>query len=296
MFSRTDLALETKGSMEGEIEGVEFEEKKLKKLTITKINIKTPQAAKSIGKPMGKYVTVEVPILSDNSEDFEINVKVISDQMKKLIPSTGLVLVIGLGNSSITPDSLGPKTIKTVIATRHIEKEISKFFSSNLRSVAALAPGVLGQTGIEIVEILKSLARKIGPKCVIVVDALASEQAKRLGRAIQISDTGISPGSGVGNSRPLIDEKTIGVPIISVGIPMVVDAQSLAVDLMDLSSQEEIEQIQEKINPQGACMMVTPRDIDVLIERASNLLSSSINLALHPNFDFKDLKLLSEQI
>ncbi|MDR0404408.1 MAG: GPR endopeptidase [Oscillospiraceae bacterium] len=292
MLFRTDLALETRENLEDEeMEGVEFEKQSHKSLTVTKINIKTEKAAKEIGKPIGVYVTVEMSILSDCESEFKTGVRFVRDEIKKLIPKGGLVLVIGLGNSNITPDSLGPKTIETVIATRHIKEEFSKFSIDQMRSVAALAPGVLGQTGIEIVEILKGLAKKISPKCVIVVDALASSQAKRLGRAIQISSTGISPGSGVGNSRPLIDEKTIGIPIISIGIPMIVDAQSLAVDLMDLSDETEIKKIKEKISPQGASMMVTPRDIDVLIGRAAKLLSSSINLALHPEFNFEDLRL-----
>jgi spore protease len=224
----------------------------------------------------------------------EERIKVISDEIKGFLPKEGLVLVVGLGNYEITPDAFGPKVCSCVLATRHIKKEMEKtMLLKELRPVAVLAPGVLGKTGIEVVEILLSLIKKLNPSALILVDALASKSMMRLGSTIQISNTGISPGSGVGNSRPLIDEKSLGVPIISLGVPTVVDAGTLVADVLGISEEQKLKDTLEKISPKQKVMMVTPRDIDSLIERASKLAGMAINCALQPQFGLDDLMALS---
>ncbi|MDR3178735.1 MAG: GPR endopeptidase [Oscillospiraceae bacterium] len=289
MLFRTDLALELKEDSSENTEGTEFTTENISDFKITRIKIKTKKASEEIGKPIGNYVTLEIPDFSNDAKNIKAKSFVVSEEIKKMLPKNGSILIIGLGNSSITPDSLGPETTKIILATRHIKKQIENNLGSNdLRSVSVLAPGVLGQTGIEIVEILKGLTKKIEPSCVILIDALASKQTSRLGKTIQISNTGISPGSGVGNSRPLIDEKTIGVPIVSIGIPMVVDVQTLIVDLMNYSNENELEKLKSKINPRGMSMMVTPKDIDILIKRAAKLTGTAINLALHEGLNVED--------
>lgn len=288
MFFRTDLAIERQQNVNGEIEGIECRTRKVKDSTITNITIKSNGAAEKLCKPKGEYITVEVPALTDNFFYNDEKIRMISEEINKLLPKKGLVLVVGIGNTKITPDALGPQTAEYILATRHITEEFRRSTDlEGLRSVAVMAPGVLSQTGIETTEIINSISKKLDPSCVIVIDALASSETKRLGCTIQIANTGISPGSGVGNARPLIDKTSLGVPVISIGVPTVVDATTLAKDLISDSISEE--DITDKISPRGEPMMVTPREIDLLIERASRLLGMSINCALHPGFSNEDL-------
>lgn len=287
---RTDLALEASEILLKENKDFNKKIKQIKDINIIEIELLNDSISKKIGKPIGTYITIELPHFTDNYQDIENKVKYISNEIKRLIPKTGLILVVGLGNSNITPDALGPKTIQNILATRHITGELARSTGlDKLRPVAALAPGVLGQTGIEVSEIILSITKKIKPSAIIVIDALASKETRRLGSTIQISNTGISPGSGIGNFRPLIDKTVMGVPVISVGVPTVVDALTLASDIIPNFNENFSEFIKNKVHPRGEPMMVTPREIDLLIERASKLTAMSINCALHSNLLYEEL-------
>jgi len=279
MQYRTDLALEEK-EQRGSCRGVKSEEKITGDVTVSKITVETEEGSRSLGKPKGCYVTIEFPALTDNSFIPDERYEAVSAQLGGLLPAEGTVLVCGLGNRRITPDALGPKTASQIAATRHIADELRRSAGFDaLRSCAVISPGVLGQTGIEVVDLLRSLCRQINPSAVIVIDAMASRRLSRLGCTVQISDAGISPGAGVGNNRPSISFAELGIPVISVGVPTVVEASTLAYDLTDGRVEENI------ISPRGETMIVTPREVDLLIDRSSRLLALSINHALHPTLD-----------
>ena len=198
------------------------------------------------------------------------------------------MLVVGIGNHNITPDALGPKAASKVLATRHIMGTVASSLGlERLRSVCVVSPGVLGQTGIEVGELVSGIVDNADIDCVIAIDSLSSRKLKRLGCTVQITDTGIAPGAGVGNHRNVINKSTMGVPVISVGVPTVVDAATLAADLMSPNDEEENEKLRKKLLPNG--MVVTPREIDLLVERASLLIGMSINIALHQDFSAEDL-------
>ena len=286
MVFRTDLAVEARELLEKDISGTDYFTQQYGDVTLTRLKIKTPEVARKMGKPVGTYLTFDVPPFSDDFRDPGERIRLIAKELSALLPEKGLILVAGLGNTEITPDNLGPKTAKGILATRHITGELARSTGlDSLRPVAVLAPGVLGQTGIETGELLYSVTQKLRPAALIVVDALASRRLNRLGCTVQVSDTGISPGSGVGNARPQINEKTMGVPVISMGVPTVVDAMTLASDLLG----REEEGVEEEVSPRGEPMVVTPREIDLLIDRAAKLVSMAINHALQPEFSIEDL-------
>lgn len=290
MNFRTDLAMEAVQLLKQTDSGIKQHKKNVGDLEITQVTIETDAAAQKLGKLKGKYITIELPAFTDNFQNIDDKIEVISKQIRYLLPSEGLIFVVGLGNEAITPDALGPKTIKSILATRHITGEIARSTGLDaLRSVAAIAPGVLGQTGIEVSEIIQSIIKKIEPAALIVVDALASMETSRLGTTIQICNTGISPGSGVGNARPGLNQESMGIPVIGIGVPTVVDAQTLARNLLNSDITRYSEKISQKTAPRGELMMVTPREIDLLIERSSKLLAMSINGALQPNFSVDDI-------
>ena len=201
-------------------------------------------------------------------------------ELAKLVPE-GNILVAGLGNSDITPDALGPMTASKILATRHLKRELMKDadFFSDMRPVGVIAGGVLGQTGIETAELISAVAEKVEPACIIAVDALACSDVERLGRTIQISDTGISPGSGVQNKRLELSDGTLGVPVIAVGVPTVVDMHTIVQNYTG-----------SKISDKLPNMMVTPRDADRLVSRAASVLAAGINLALQPSLDFGEIE------
>ena len=278
MSIRTDLALEQKELNPNQTDGIESEETVLDDIKITRIKIKNKNGERALGKPIGTYVTVETPPLTDSGEMNENAINAVCDELIEFLPK-GLVLVAGLGNTAITPDAIGPKAANGVLATRHIEGEIARSIGlDDMRPVAVISPGVLGQTGIETGEIIAGIAKLINPAAVIVIDALASRCLSRLGCTIQMSDTGICPGSGVGNARAEISKKTIGVPVISVGIPTVVDAVTLA---QDLTGHE----CEKTVNPRGAKMIVTPQEIDLLVSRGASTVSMAINYALQQGIE-----------
>lgn len=286
MNFRTDLALERQEIVGKEkVTGVISETEEKDCVRITRIQIKTEEAAEQLSKPVGNYVTVEVPPFSTDAEIFDERFTVLTEVIKDMLPKKGTVLVVGLGNISITPDALGPKSASFILATRHISDELKKAIGfEKMRSVASLSPGVLGQTGIETGEIIKGVVDRIKPSAVITIDALASRNLSRLGCTVQLADTGISPGSGVGNARKRLDEKTLGVKVISLGVPTVVDGATLAHDLIDKNKSEHY-----SVLPESGQMMVTPKEIDLLIERASRLVGMSINCALQPHMTREDI-------
>lgn len=277
MECRTDLALEAVADS-GLSSDITQEVSQAGEATITRIVVSSERAAREIGKPPGTYITVEVPPLSDNEELLEQHAQAIAGELRGLLPKEGTVLVIGLGNSSITPDALGPQAADMVLATRHIRGEFARSMGlDDLRPTAVLTPGVLGQTGVESGEMAAGLCSAVKPAAVIAVDALAARSLSRLGCTVQLCDTGISPGSGVGNNRRALTEELLGVPVIGMGVPTVVDAATIARELTGDAAADIV-------NPRGASMIVTPREVDLVIRRAARLVAMAINAALQPEY------------
>ena len=278
MTFRTDLAVECMEAVGEQTPGVTSEESRFGKVSVSRIRIHSKEGAEALGRPQGRYITVGVPPFSDEIAGEDV-VTVLRRELRSLVDADGTVLVLGLGNTAITPDSLGPKVARRILATRHITGEVARSTGlEDLRRVAVLAPGVLGQTGVETGEILGGVVDRIQPSTVLVVDALASRRLSRLGCTVQMSDTGIAPGSGIGNRRMKINEETVGVPVVSVGVPTVVDALTLARDLTGEDCRTDVE-------PRGAHMIVTPQEIDLLIDRAAATVAHAINCALQPHMD-----------
>ncbi|MDE6110896.1 MAG: GPR endopeptidase, partial [Eubacterium sp.] len=266
---RTDLAVECyEESQKTEISGV----KVVNENGLTTVSVLNKNGEKEIGKPVGTYITVDVPSFVNDTDIFDGRLKKISNILKNLLPAEcDNILVAGLGNMDITADALGPKTNSYVLATRHISSDLRKEMGfENLKSVSTVRTGVLGETGIESAEIIKGIVNVINPSCVIAVDALASSSAERLGTTIQFSDTGIFPGSGVGNHRFEISEKTLGVPVVSIGIPTVVSTGVIK-------------------GADDNSMFVTPREIDRVTEQGAKLIGMSINVCLQSDISERDL-------
>lgn len=277
-YARTDLALEGVG--ERVVEGI-TRTKRGKCFDITEIVIESDEHGRPFGKPKGRYITMERKELAGIGEEFSEAISELANELSLLIPD-GSVLVAGLGNSSITPDALGPKTASMIFATRHLNDEMPEAEEfSGLREISVISAGVLGQTGIESAEILYAICNRINPKAIIAVDALACSDASRLGTTIQICDSGISPGSGVQNKRCELSYKSMGIPVIAVGVPTVVDMHTI---IEGLTGSREGLKLPN--------MMVTPRNIDRLIDKSSKLLSIGINCALLPKFSPEDFESL----
>ena len=312
---RTDLALEEKERFESdqvEVQGVVLEEEydKEREIRVTTVRIETENGAKTMGKPVGTYLTIEAPNLSSPDEGIHREVseelaKYLIEVMEKIIPESEHdkeVLVIGLGNRQATPDALGPYVADNLNITRHIVKEYGKYAALEEMNcvVSAIVPGVMAQTGMETAEIIKGVVRETKPDLLIVIDALAARNSRRLNRTIQIADTGINPGSGVGNYRNAITKETIGVPVIAIGVPTVVDAVTIVSDTMEnllsaletseslkgvglvlggYSEAEKYELIKELIAPNLNSMFMTTKDIDETVKRLSYTISEGLNLA-----------------
>ncbi len=306
---RTDLALERrdvfrKNNNLKEIDGVDVEEKKINEnLNVSKVKIVNQNGEQAIGKPMGDYITVDIKKIKFAEEDeIQSSAEVVSNELKEIINKHIAVkddiLVVGLGNLYVTPDSLGPKVINDIDITRHIIKYLPEYVDGDTRPVSAISPGVLGTTGIETLEILEGIVEKIKPKLLIVIDSLASRSIERISSTIQISDTGIVPGAGIGNTRKEISQKTLGIPVVAIGVPMVVESAVLVNDCLDLfieklqqdaksndylnklKDQDNYEEIKEALNPQDYNMIVTPKEIDELIEKMSSIVARGINMSL----------------
>lgn len=286
MDFRTDLALERHEIIKDKMpEGVSSSEYKKDCVSFTKISIEDEKGAEALGKPVGCYITAEIPSLIKSAACDEAVIETVGGELRQLLPDEGTVLVVGLGNTDITPDAIGPRSVENILATRHIGKELSDSIGlGDLRPVAVFVPGVLGKTGVETAESVRGLVRTVNPSAVIVIDALAARRLHRLGNTVQISDAGIVPGSGVGNARAAINKESFGVPVISVGIPTVVDARTLVNDLTD--DEQEISREENKR------MIVTPREIDLVVERASKIIGLSVNKALQPHITIDEMLLL----
>lgn len=290
MELRTDLAVEEHESYSEDLKGVDYITENIKGLFIERLHIKTSRAGQLLHKDAGRYITVTLPPLTDNIRDTDERVQVIAEEIRRLLPVNGTVLVAGLGNREITPDALGPKSIDRVLATRHISGEVARSTGlDRLRSVATVSAGVTGQTGIETGELILSVVNKIKPTALVVVDALASRKLARLGCTLQISDTGISPGAGVGNHRTKLCKETLGVPVIALGVPTVVDALTLLCDLVCSDDEQSQQCLKEQVSPKGRTMVVTPREVDLLVDRAAKLIALSVNIALHPGIETEEL-------
>ena len=290
----TDLALEDKERFESdhvEVSGVSVEEfyDEDNEIRVTEVKILTENGAKTMRKPIGTYITMEMANLSLLDEDYHHEVakqlaKNIGNILK-LKKENYAALVVGLGNREVTPDALGPHTIECLNVTRHIVKEYGKYAMDDdeIHMISAIAPGVMAQTGMESYEIIKGIVEMIRPDVVFVIDALAARNTKRLNRTIQIADTGIHPGSGVGNHRNEISQETLGIPVIAIGVPTVVDAATIVRDTIEnlistLDNDDKYEMIQDLIAPHLYGMFVTPKDIDESIERISATLAEGLNL------------------
>lgn len=317
---RTDLALEERERFEEEhveIAGVEVKEEYNEQLEmkVTTVKVTTENGAKTMGKPVGTYITVEAPNMAVPDEDYHREIsKKLAEYLKKMVQNYAKqrndsseeefsVLVAGLGNRQVTPDSLGPRVAEQLRITRHIVKEYGRYAMGKEKVclVSAVVPGVMGMTGMETVEILKGIVEETNPDIVIAVDALAARSSKRLNRTIQIADTGIHPGSGVGNARCALTEETLGRPVIAIGVPTVVDAVTIVNDTMEnllkaletsemlkgvgivlqgYNAAEKYELIRELISPHLNGLYMTPKDIDDTVGRISFTISEALNILL----------------
>lgn len=295
MSYRTDLALEalemTQRSTRraAAASGVTRSEQTLEGFSVTRVDILSEEGAQEIGKPVGAYQTLDLGALIRREEDaFPRACRALADLVHGLIGQVGSgpVLVAGLGNRSITPDAIGPQSADYVIATRHLTKQAPEYFS-DWRPVSAISPGVLGQTGVETSEMISGLLQTIQPAAVIAVDALAAGRLSRLLKTIQITNTGIVPGSGVGNARAALNQNTLGIPVLAVGVPTVVDGATLAHEIRAQSGMEGCEALDDLATP----MVVTTRDIDREVSDVSRVIGYAINLALHPHLSVEDVDL-----
>lgn len=317
---RTDLALETQEKMQEEkveLKGVRFKEETIhKNLTISTVVIETENGAKAMEKPKGTYITIEARDMDEEDESYH---REISEQLAKVIKQLIRtkkedlsVLVVGLGNRAVTPDALGPRVVDNLYITRHIIREYGNyaFGRKHVNRISSIVPGVMAQTGMETMEIINGVVKETRPDVVIAIDALAARNTKRLNRTIQVTDTGINPGSGVGNHRHALNEKSIGVPVVAIGIPTVVDAATIVNDTMynlimamnqdrdlkaighslgNLNEAEKYELIRELLSPNLNTMFVTPKDIDESVKRLSYTISEALNIA------FVDRNILKNQ-
>ncbi|OON98580.1 MAG: GPR endopeptidase [Epulopiscium sp. Nele67-Bin004] len=318
---RTDLAIEI-GAMlkdeqedkEQDIDGVDIQVDTYEEYKKTHIEIVNKAGEEVMGKPVGHYITIESQALKDNDPDAHKKIiEELSDSIRGLLPAhKGVlkVLVIGLGNRQATPDTLGPYVTDKVLVTRHLAEFLPEAIDESVCHLSSLAPGVMGLTGIETSEVVRGVAEHIKPDCIIAIDALGARSASRINTTIQLSNTGISPGAGIGNNRKKLDKDTMGCPVIAIGVPTVVDAATLINDTMDqlidsmlqestntefysmlksLGEQEKYTLIREVITPTIGNLFVTPKDIDEVIMYLGNVISNAINIAVHPGITIDDV-------
>ena len=308
---RTDLALERRDlynkahNIENDIDGIETEEESVdENISVSRVKITNEKGEEAIGKKRGNYITVDVKNLKiANEEEIQKTSEVVTKELKALlekhVTEKDSILVVGLGNIYVTPDSLGPKVINEIDITRHLLEYMPEVLDKNTRQVSAISPGVLGTTGIETMEILKGIIDNVKPKLVIIIDALASRNIERISSSVQIADTGIVPGAGVGNARKELTEATLGVPVIAMGIPTVVEAATIAADsltlfikkvqdngnsnafLNKLQEEDKYKIIKEILAPEEYNFIVTPKEIDSLIEKMKDIVARGINFAIN---------------
>ena len=307
---RTDLASERSeiykktNNIESEVDGIKSTEEIVNdKIKISKVEITNENGEKAIGKPIGNYITIDIKELKVAGEDeVQKAADTLTNELKKIlnqhIDKNGQILVVGLGNIYVTPDALGPKVINEIDVTRHLINYLPQYVEKGTRMVSAISPGVLGTTGIETVEILKGIVENIKPELVIVIDALASRSIERISSTIQISDTGIVPGAGVGNTRKEISKNTLGIPVVAIGIPTVVETAVIVNDALDLlitklqeeaksndylnnlKQEDNYEDIKQALLPNDYNFIVTPKEIDDLIENMKDIVARGINFAM----------------
>ena len=294
---RTDLAVEAhrlwqEGAGEGaNLPGVRAEERDRQGFRVDCVTVSSPEAARALGKPEGVYVTVELDGLLRREEGaFRRAVEAVAEELRPLLPPEGPALVMGLGNRAVTPDLIGPLTVDHLLVTRHLVQQVPEHFGS-LRPVSAAAPGVLASTGLESCLVARALADRLKPACVIAVDALASRSLERLCRTVQLSDTGVIPGSGVGNHREALNRESLGVPVLTVGAPTVVDGATLALDLLERGGRTGADR--EDL-PGGEDFFVTPREVDQRVADLSKVLGYAVSIALNPSLSVDDLTMLLE--
>lgn len=271
MLNRTDLALEAHESAWGE--GVKLTRKNHSGAEVIEVFVETEAAEKRLNKPRGRYITIKARELLYNTEAYHTAYTLLAESINKLTDTRKDILVAGLGNRAITPDALGPEVVSRVFVTNHIKGQLQYDFVEKLGRVSAIAPGVLGTTGMETSEILKGIVNEKKPELVIVVDAFAASDANNISTTIQVSDTGLTPGGGVGNRRNAINEKMLGVPVVAVGVPTVVDADILSGGRWG-----------------GENLVVTPKEIDLVIDRAAKTIANGINLAAHPDLTIEEIE------
>lgn len=291
MAFRTDLAVEAieNHKTAAALPHVRQSDRTLEGFAVHEVRILSEDAAREIGKPQGRYLTLELDALIRREEDaFPRACKALSTLLRELLPhpNDGPVLIVGLGNRMITPDAIGPQTADHVIATRHLVAQSPAIFA-DWRPVSALAPGVLGQTGVETGEVICGVLDRVRPAAVIAVDALAAGRLSRLLRTVQLADTGITPGAGVGNTRAALNEETLGVPVIAVGVPTVVDGATLAHEISSQLGQPACEALDDLSQP----VMITTRDIDREVADISRMIGYAVNMALHPHLSVADIDL-----
>lgn len=318
-YRRTDLALEQteiqrEQSPKSSIEGVSVKEENQNGIRITRVKVENEAGAAALSKPMGTYVTLESEQLSyTDKEQYRSLCGALKTELSAMIKAdmTRPVLVVGLGNRNITADALGPKTVEQMLVTRHLMENMPRL-SPGAASVCAIAPGVLGITGIETMEIVKGVAERIQPGLIVAVDALAARRTERINTTVQISDTGISPGSGVGNNRKELSRATLGTDVIAIGVPTVVDALTMANDMLEsvlsavrtgaeegtavlqmidgFSFEERYELFKETVCPSVSDMVLTPKEVDLAMDRISKVIANGLNLALQEGITLDEIE------
>lgn len=291
MAEKTDLALEARALWQEQagqttqLPGVRARETRRRDMTMTVVEILDNQGARALGKPVGTYLSLEFsPRALRDRDGFGRAAVHIGKALAGLVPQSGPVLVAGLGNPAVTPDTIGPRTLSHLLVTRHLHESLPQ-----LRAVSAISPGVLGVTGLESVEVVRGVVERAKPCCVVAVDALASREPERLCTTVQLSDTGIIPGSGVRNSRAAFDRESLGVPVISVGVPTVVDGPTFAGELA-----RQLGGSQDAVPFSDHSLVLTPRDIDARASRMARLLGYGISLGLHRELTLGDIVCLLE--
>jgi len=298
---RTDLAMECIGEQQEQQSGVRVRTHRFGDITHTRIRITDARAAEELGRRQGEYITVECAHLPQTgARQREMLARLIAQGVRGMLPPDGEVLVVGLGNRNVTADALGTRVVERMLVTRHLQQAMVEELRGKLRGVSAIAPGVLGLTGIETAELCRGLVRHVQPAAVIAIDALAAFESGRICTTVQITDTGIEPGSGVGNHRLGLTEETLGVKVIAVGVPMVVYASTIARDAMtrlvreygtfDQAQQQSAERLMQQVTDGFlGDMVVTPREIDELVVNVAALISDGLNQALQPAIDTETL-------
>ena len=317
---RTDLAIEARelaqqNAQEADrLDGVDVSTKEDPDYFLTHVRIHSEEGSRLMGKSKGDYITLESEKLKENdAECHEKIIKILAENIRSLVKfgEDDCILVAGLGNWNITPDALGPKVVSKILVTRHLQGTLPEEIEETVRPVAAVSPGVMGITGIETGEILKGIVDKLHPSLLIAIDALAARRSNRINATIQMSDTGVAPGAGVGNQRMMLDKENLGIPVIAIGVPTVVDAATLVNDTMDrileemmqqtekgsefyktlqsLEQEEKYQMIADILGPYTGNMFVTPKEVDAVVDRLANIIANAVNIAIHPGVTMEDI-------